>query len=170
MKYTRKYNSPIGLLTLASDGDRLTGLWIEGQAYFPKIDQTVLKKDDLPIFHETISWLETYFQGENPGFIPPISLKGTEFRKQVWNVLAEIPYGELITYGEIARQVSQIKNGKYVSPRAVGGAVGHNPISIIIPCHRVIGVDNRLTGYAGGLDVKIKLLEYEKIDSSRYRR
>lgn len=170
MKYIRKYNSPIGLLTLASDGESLTGLWIEGQANFPKFDKTVLEKDDLPIFNQAISWLDEYFQGKKPAVLLPVSPEGTEFRKQVWNALVKIPYGELTTYGEIARQISQKQNGRYVSPRAVGGAVGHNPISIIIPCHRVIGSNNRLTGYAGGLDVKVKLLEYEKIEPSRYRR
>lgn len=166
MKYWRKYKSPVGLLTLASDGENLTGLWIEGQSYFPERDEDVQSKDDLPVFEQTIDWLERYFQGENPGKIPPVAPEGTEFRKLVWKILEEIPYGGLTTYGEIAKEISKQQNGKFISARAVGGAVGHNPISIIIPCHRVIGIDGSLTGYAGGLDVKVKLLEKEGIDVS----
>ncbi len=166
MKYWRKHKSPVGLLTLASDGENLTGLWIEGQNYFPERDEDVQSKDDLPVFEQTIDWLERYFQGENPGKIPPVAPEGTEFRKLVWKILEEIPYGGLTTYGEIAKEISKQQNGKFISARAVGGAVGHNPISIIIPCHRVIGSDGSLTGYAGGLDVKVKLLEKEGIDVS----
>ena len=170
MNYIRKYASPAGMLTLASDGESLTGLWIEGQDYFPDLDKTVNQKDDLPVFVQTIQWLNKYFEGTNPGALPPVAPEGTGFRKAVWDVLVKIPYGTLKTYGDVAREVSGNQNGKFVSPRAVGGAVGHNPISIIIPCHRVIGSNNSLTGYAGGLDLKVKLLESEKINVSKYKR
>ena len=134
------------------------------------MDKTVNQKDDLPVFVQTIQWLNKYFEGTNPGALPPVAPEGTGFRKAVWDVLVKIPYGTLKTYGDVAREVSGNQNGKFVSPRAVGGAVGHNPISIIIPCHRVIGSNNSLTGYAGGLDLKVKLLESEKIDVSKYKR
>lgn len=165
MKFIRKYESPVGMLTLASDGKSLTGLWIEGQDYFPELEKKAIEQDNLPVFQQTISWLEKYFQGENPGKLPPVAPEGTEFRKAVWDVLVDIPFGELTTYGEIAKEISEKQNGKNVSARAVGGAVGHNPISIIIPCHRVIGSDGSLTGYAGGLDKKVKLLEIEGIET-----
>jgi methylated-DNA-[protein]-cysteine S-methyltransferase len=164
MNYFRKYNSPVGVITLAGTDKNLTGLWIEGQNYFPEWGTDVELKEDLPVFKQTIDWLERYFRGENPGALPPVAPEGTEFRKQVWKVLEKIPYGELTTYGEIAKQISKQQNGKFISPRAVGGAVGHNPICIIIPCHRVIGSDGSLTGYAGGMDVKVRLLETEGMD------
>lgn len=165
MKFFSKYNSSLGELTLASDGESLTGLWIEGQEYFPNMSKSI-EITDLPIFNETKDWLNRYFKGENPGKIPAVAPDGTEFRKLIWKELINIPYGELTSYGDIANQISENQNGKFISPRAVGGAVGHNPISIIIPCHRVIGSDGSLTGYAGGLDKKVKLLEYEGIDVS----
>ena len=170
MKYISKYASPVGMLTLASNGESLTGLWIEGQDYFPELDQSAIVKDDLPVFLQTIQWLEDYFKGKNPGKIPSVAPEGTEFRKAVWEVLMQIPYGKLTTYGDVAREVSKNQNDQFVSPRAVGGAVGHNPISIIIPCHRVVGSNNSLTGYAGGLDLKVKLLESEKVDLAGYKR
>lgn len=166
MKYTREFSSPLGVLTFASDGKNLTGLWIQGQDYFPEVIEKMERKDDLPIFIETISWLNRYFKGDDPGKIPSVAPEGTEFRKIVWEELMKIPYGELTSYGNIAKQISKNQNGKFVSARAVGGAVGHNPISIIIPCHRVIGSNGDLTGYAGGLDIKVKLLESEGIDVS----
>ena len=165
MKFFSKYNSPIGELTLSSDGEKLTGLWISGQAYFPELKNSS-ENGDLPIFSQTREWLRRFFNGENPGETPPIAPEGTEFRKLIWSELLKIPYGELVSYGDIAKQISIKQKGKFISPRAIGGAVGHNPISIIIPCHRVIGSDGNLTGYAGGLDKKVKLLELEGIDVS----
>ncbi|QOV19531.1 methylated-DNA--[protein]-cysteine S-methyltransferase [Blautia liquoris] len=166
MCYSTTYQSPIGLLTLASDGNNLIGLWIEGQKYFCKnMPETMMKKDDLPVFGMVKNWLDRYFAGKQPGISQlPLSPRGSDFRKDVWKILCEIPYGEVTTYGEIAAKIAAIMNKESMSSRAVGGAVGHNPISIIIPCHRVIGSDGSLTGYAGGVDVKVKLLKLEGAD------
>ncbi|MFV0392660.1 MAG: methylated-DNA--[protein]-cysteine S-methyltransferase [Paludibacteraceae bacterium] len=163
MKYICKYHSPVDVLTLASDGTSLTGLWMDSQKYFPKINDIAAEKHDLPIFDQTIEWLDYYFQGKNPNFTPPTDADGSEFRKSVWNELLKIPYGSITTYGEIAHRMSVSQNGKFISPRAVGNAVGHNPISIIVPCHRVIGSNGSLTGYAGGLERKVKLLNLEGV-------
>lgn len=152
MNYTQKYLSPFGKIILSSDGENLTGLWFEGQKYFP---EKLGEEKDLPIFEKTFKWLDIYFSGEEPKFTPKIKVFTTDFRKKVCKNLLKIHYGEVTTYGEIAKKINS-------SPRAVGGAVGHNPISIIIPCHRVIGSNGNLTGYAGGIDKKIKLLELEK--------
>jgi methylated-DNA-[protein]-cysteine S-methyltransferase len=212
MHYSTTYASPVGLLTLASDGDNLTGLWIEGQKYFKgSITEAMMEKADIPVFAKAREWLDSYFAGELPdtserlgagerldtgerfdvggqpdtggrpdagehpgagerpdtGGHPgtcslPLVPSGSLFRRRVWDILRGIPYGELVTYGDIAAQLG-------TSARAVGGAVGHNPISIIIPCHRVIGANGNLTGYAGGIDVKIKLLELEGIDTSKLK-
>ncbi len=166
MIYTVKYESDIGELLLASDGENLTGLWFEGQKYyFSTAKNETEEKDDLPIFRQTKSWLDRYFSGER---VTPYELKlkphGSDFRQKVWKLLCEIPYGKVTTYGEIAKKIAKMQGRKSMSAQAVGGAVGHNPISIIIPCHRVIGADGSLTGYAGGIDKKIKLLEIEKMN------
>jgi methylated-DNA-[protein]-cysteine S-methyltransferase len=164
MRYTTTYPSPIGLLTLASDGVNLTGLWIEGQKYFGSgIVGAITGDAELPVFDKTRDWLDRYFAGGRPD-ASGLSLApgGGEFRRRVWHILCGIPYGELTTYGDIAARLG-------TSARAVGGAVGHNPISVIIPCHRVVGADGSLTGYAGGIDVKIKLLKLEGIDTSRFK-
>jgi len=165
MTYTARYKSEIDELLLVSDGESLTGLYIEGQKYyFSGINDDTEEKDDLPIFRRTRSWLDRYFSGET---VTPYELKlkpqGSDFRRMVWKFLCEIPYGETTTYGEIAGKIAKMQGRKSMSAQAVGGAVGHNPISIIIPCHRVIGADGSLTGYAGGIDKKIKLLEIERI-------
>lgn len=145
---------------MAGDGTALTGLWIDGQKY----DRATLaeaEEAELPVFRQTQEWLKIYFAGREPEFMPPLAPKGTAFRQEVWEILRKIPYGKTITYGEIAAQIAE-KHGKAsMSAQAVGGAVGHNPISILIPCHRVIGADGSLTGYAGGIDKKAKLLEIE---------
>lgn len=156
MDYIMKCPSPVGELTLASDGENIVGLWLEGQKYFTATlnDQTCEKQ--LPVFDEAQRWLDIYFSGREPDFLPPIAPRGSEFRRAVWEELLRIPYGETISYGEIARRL-----GGKTSARAVGGAVGHNPISIIIPCHRVVGAKGGLTGYAGGVDKKIQLLQLE---------
>lgn len=171
MYYETTYQSPVGLITLASDGENLVGLWLEGQKYYGgTIPESMTQKDDLVVFRTTKSWLDRYFRGEKPAIselsIAPI---GGEFRQMVWNILCQIPYGEVTTYGNIAKQVAVKMNKKSMSSQAVGGAVGHNPISIIIPCHRVVGSNGSLTGYAGGIHTKIKLLELEEVDMTPLR-
>lgn len=162
MVYTFHYTSPLGIITLAGNGESLTGLWLDGQKYFPHklISESI--ESELPIFKQTVKWLDIYFSGRIPDFIPPISLNTTPFRKAVYDILLTIPYGQTMTYGEIANIIAEPKGVERMSAQAVGGAVGHNPISIIVPCHRVVGADGRLTGYAGGLDRKIELLKLEK--------
>ena len=151
--YYKKVPSPVGQLTLASDGEALTGLWTEKNA------PAAGKLAELPVFELTVRWLETYFSGREPGFMPPLRMNGTPFRLRVWELLRDIPFGALTTYGALSDKLRAA--GIKVSPRAVGGAVGANPISIIVPCHRVIGADGSLTGYAGGLETKISLLRIE---------
>lgn len=168
MKYTSQYHSPLGAITLASDGEALTGLWFNDQKYFAaKLDVNHQEKD-LPIFEQTKEWLDIYFMGKEPDFLPPISLKSTPFRESVWQILLKIPYGKTITYGDIANMLAKERGVSKMSGQAVGGAVGHNPISIIVPCHRVVGSNGSLTGYAGGLDKKISLLQLEKINTSQF--
>ena len=160
--YIHHYNFPLGIITLASNGESLTGLWFEGQKYFPHklISESI--ESELPIFKQTVKWLDIYFSGGVPDFTPPISLNTTPFRKAVYDILLTIPYGQTMTYGEIANIIAEQNGVGRMSAQAVGGAVGHNPVSIIIPCHRVVGADGSLTGYAGGLDRKIELLKLEK--------
>lgn len=163
MMYTCFYKSPLGLITLASDGKNLIGLWIEGQTNYQSTISSDIKVDDgLPVFKETKLWLDKYFMGE-PMEIGdlPLLMHGSIFREKVWQLLSKIPYGKLVTYGDIAKKMASLSGVNKMSAQAVGGAVGHNPISIIVPCHRVVGADGKLTGYAGGLDLKIKLLELE---------
>ncbi|WP_303821950.1 methylated-DNA--[protein]-cysteine S-methyltransferase [Ruminococcus flavefaciens] len=155
------YISPLGGITLASDGKALTGLWFDGQKYFPHKLVEESSEAELPIFTQTCKWLDIYFSGKEPDFTPPISLCITPFRKVVYDILLTIPYGQTMTYGEIARILADQQGAEHMSAQAVGNAVGHNPISIIIPCHRVVGVDGSLTGYAGGLDKKTALLKLE---------
>ena len=159
--FMTKYESPVGNLTLVSNGRQLTGLFVDGQRYFPDVSKMETKKD-LAVFDATIHWLDAYFEGKSPcGETIPLKPEGTTFRMAVWKLLMAIPYGGTTTYGELARKLNETA-GMKTCARAVGNAVGHNPISIIIPCHRVIGVDGGLTGYAGGLDVKRKLLKLEQ--------
>ena len=151
MFYYTKYNSPIGKLTIASDENNIIGLWIEGQKYFGgTISGQMTLAENIDILNKAKKWLERYFKGDKPSsFELPIKPIGGEFRQIIWRILRKIPYGEVITYGEIAKKVAEIQNKETMSAQAVGGAVGHNPISIIIPCHRVIGAKGDLTGYAG---------------------
>ena len=162
MIYTYIYASSLGSITLASDGESLTGLWFDRQKHFPHklISESIVA--ELPIFTRTCNWLDIYFSGRNPDFTPPIFLQTTPFRKAVYDILLTIPYGQTMTYGGIANMIAKQKGIERMSAQAVGNAVGHNPISIIIPCHRVIGADGSLTGYAGGFDRKIELLKLEK--------
>ena len=169
MWYSSQYLSPVGNCLLASDGEALTGLWLEGQKYCcATVRGAGTTKDDLPVFAEAKRWLDRYFAGQRPR-ISELSLApaGSEFRQLVWHALCEIPYGEVTTYGALARAAAARLGRAHMSAQAVGGAVGHNPISIIIPCHRVVGADGSLTGYAGGLCVKRRLLEHEGVDLSR---
>lgn len=165
MIYISKYKSKLGNITLASDGINLTGLWFDGQKYFLASVEKEIEEKNLEIFDKAKLWLDKYFSGEK---VSPNELRlkpeGTDFRRKIWKILCEIPYGKTTTYGQIAKILAQRDNKKSYSAQAIGGAVGHNPISIIIPCHRVIGVNGNLTGYAGGLEKKKKLLEIERIE------
>lgn len=161
MEYIHKYMSPIGGITMASNGEKLIGLWFDGQKYFADTLGNDYIEEKLPIFEETCRWLDIYFNGKVPEFMPEISINTTSFRREVWKVLLSIPYGKTMTYGEIANKIADQRGIKRMSAQAVGNAVGHNPISIIIPCHRVVGQNGKLTGYAGGLDKKLWLLNME---------
>ncbi len=161
MTYTARYHSPLGEIILACDDEAITGLWFSGQRYFDNTFLRDAKKENHPLLDEAKHWLDIYFSGHEPDFLLPLKYDATEFRKMVWNILRTIPYGRTITYGEIAAIIKSQTGGGKMSAQAVGGAVGHNPISIIIPCHRVVGSDGGLTGYAGGINRKIKLLELE---------
>lgn len=166
MFYISKYNSPIGGITLASNGKELTGLWFDGQKYFADNLPKEREEKELPIFVQTKKWLDIYFSSKAPDFTPPLSMDGiSPFRKRVWEIMLAIPFGETITYGEIAKQIEK-ETGKRVSAQAVGGAVGHNSVSLVIPCHRVVGTNGSLTGYAGGIDKKVWLLKTEHADMS----
>ncbi|MGL6298865.1 MAG: methylated-DNA--[protein]-cysteine S-methyltransferase [Methanobacteriaceae archaeon] len=183
MYYYTIYKSPIGELTIASDTvdndnsnsdysikNNIIGLWIDGQKYHGNSRNIkMLKKDDLPIFETTKNWLDRYFKRKKPDISElPLAPIGTEFRQEVWKILCEIPYGNVISYGDISKEIAAKMNKETMSSQAVGGAVGHNPISIIIPCHRVVGLNGSLTGYAGGINRKIQLLELEGIDISDF--
>jgi methylated-DNA-[protein]-cysteine S-methyltransferase len=153
---------------LACDGENLIGLWIEGQKYHANtLTGQVTERDDIPVFDETKKWLGRYFAGEKPAVAElPLAPIGGEFRQGVWDILRAIPYGEVTTYGGIAKKIAEKTGKTSMSAQAVGGAVGHNPISIIIPCHRVVGTNGSLTGYGGGIGIKVKLLEFEGVDMS----
>lgn len=157
-----RYPSPIGIITLSSNGTALTGLWFDGQKYFAQTLSEPYEEKLLPVFEDTIKWLDTYFGGAVPDYTPELSVHSTPFRKAVYDILLTIPYGQTKTYGEIAEILAQQTGKKKMSSQAVGGAVGHNPISIIIPCHRVVGADGSLTGYTGGLKRKQFLLDIER--------
>lgn len=168
MRYLNCYGSPLGKITLAFRQDALCGLWFVGQKYFGRCLDGSEKTGNGEIVEKTKMWLDIYFSGREPDFVLPLHISGTEFQKRVWNKLLTIPYGTTMTYGEIASSISNDRTNGSASPRAVGGAVGRNDISIVIPCHRVIGAGRSLTGYAGGLDKKISLLRSEHIDISRF--
>lgn len=167
MQNILEYNSPLGKMLLSADEIGLNGVWFYGQKYFARN----LKEEASPSNNTTLTiakhWLDIYFSGTEPDFLPPLNLIGSEFQKDIWNILKSIPYGQTTTYGIIAKQLAKQLGLKSMSSQAVGGAVGHNPLGIIIPCHRVIGTNNCLTGYAGGIDKKIKLLQLEGIDTKK---
>lgn len=163
MQYRTTYTSPLGGMLLASDGCALTGLWFEGQKYLPPCVPEMQANDDLPVFAQTKRWLDGYFSGRDPGGCPPLRPAGTEFQRQVWQQLCTIPYGQTVTYGQVAAQIARERGTARMSAQAVGGAVGHNPISVIVPCHRVLGANGALTGYAGGIEKKRALLALEGV-------
>lgn len=168
MEYTHHCASPLGGITLASDGEALTGLWFDGQKYFAATLERDHAEKALPIFAQTVRWLDVYFGGAAPDFTPPLRLKATAFQKAVWDVLLSIPYGRTMTYGEIAARIAGQRGLPRMSAQAVGGAVGRNPVSLIVPCHRVVGADGSLTGYAGGIGKKLRLLTLERADLSGF--
>ena len=163
MQYISRYLSPLGPITIASDGESLIGLWFDGQKYDrASIGKDCIPGDNLDIIGETRRWLDIYFSGREPDFTPKMKVAGSTFKKMVAEIMLAIPYGKTTTYGDIAQEVARRMGRDQMSAQAVGGAVGHNAISIIIPCHRVLGTDGNLTGYAGGLDRKKYLLKMEK--------
>lgn len=168
MIYTQHYDSPLGGILLAADDVGLTGLWFDGQKYFARGLSNERIAQETSVLTEAKRWLDIYFAGKEPDFTPPLHPIGSAFRRSVWEILLQIPYGQTATYGEIARQHAKKQGLDRMSAQAVGGAVGHNEISIIIPCHRVVGADGSLTGYAGGIDKKEALLELERADMSRF--
>ena len=168
MTYIQHYDSPLGGILLAADEIGLTGLWFDGQKYFARGLPGERTEQETPVLAEARRWLDIYFTGKEPDFTPPLHPIGSVFRKAVWEILLQIPYGQTTTYGEIARQLAERQGLARMSAQAVGGAVGHNEIGIIIPCHRVVGTNGSLTGYAGGIAKKEKLLELERADTSRF--
>ena len=154
MVYTTEYASPLGAITLACDEEAIIGLWFNGQRYFGNI----------PLFADAKRWLDIFFSGREPDFLPLLRYDSTPFRKTVCEIMLTIPYGRTMTYGEIAAEVARRQGLEKMSAQAVGGAVGHNPISLMIPCHRVVGTNGSLTGYGGGIARKVKLLELERPD------
>lgn len=170
MIYTKHYDSPLGGILLAADETGLTGLWFDGAKYFAAGLVGEVGRGETPVLAETVRWLDCYFAGTEPDFTPPLHPRGSAFRLAVWDILRQIPYGATVTYGEIARRLAAQRGQSRLSAQAVGGAVGHNTISIILPCHRVVGTDGSLTGYAGGLDKKTALLRLERVDTRRFLR
>ena len=168
MVYTCHYESPLGGMLLAADEIGLTGLWFDGEKYLEKQLPAEHIERETPILVESKRWLDIYFTGTEPDFLPPLHPDGSEFQQAVWELLLQIPYGKTVTYGELARQLAEKRGIARMSAQAVGGAVGHNRISVIIPCHRVVGTNGSLTGYAGGIDKKVKLLELEKTDMTGF--
>lgn len=168
MIYTHHYESPLGGIMLSSNEKELTGLWFDGQKYFGDTLPKEYVEKSLPIFEQTIHWLDVYFSGKAPNFTPPLLMDTTPFRKTVWEVMLTIPFGQTMTYGEIANKIAEQKGLPKMSAQAVGGAVGHNSISLIIPCHRVVGTNGSLTGYAGGIDKKVQLLTLERADMTSF--
>ncbi len=195
--YTTQYASPLGEITLACNEDAIIGLWFNDQKHFgatlpaeenstavapnghPLLDPNgppllapdvhpLLTPDGHPVLEDALRWLDLYFSGKKPDFLPPLRYGSTPFRKAVYDILLTIPYGETMTYGQIATLIAAQQGPEKMSAQAVGGAVGRNPIALMIPCHRVVGVGGNLTGYAGGLDRKLKLLELEKVDTSQF--
>lgn len=160
----QRYESPLGEILLLADEAGVTGLWFVGQKYFARTLETDYAQGETPALAEARRWLDAYFAGKEPDFMPPLHPAGTEFQRAVWEILLQIPYGRTMTYGQIGERLAREQGRTTMSAQAVGGAVGHNPISILIPCHRVVGTNGSLTGYAGGVEKKIRLLELEQAD------
>lgn len=161
MQYISHYDSPLGNILLAADGGNLTGLWFEGQKHFARTLGDIYEEQNLPVLEAAKHWLDVYFSGREPDFRPPLRWNGTPFQQDVWEILLTIPYGKTVTYGDIAKMLAARPGHGPVSAQAVGGAVGRNPLSVMVPCHRVVGAGGRITGYAGGIDNKIALLALE---------
>lgn len=168
MKYTSHYTSPFGDILLAADDEGLTGLWFEGHRYYGDHLDPSHQDLETPAIQEAKNWLDTYFSGQNPKTTPPLHIIGSDFQKEICDIMLQIPFGQVRTYGDIAQEIAKKRGIKQMSSRAVGGAVGHNPVSIIVPCHRVVGANGNLTGYGGGIDRKIKLLTLEGVDMSQF--
>ena len=166
MTYIQHYDSPLGGILLAADEIGITGLWFDRHKHFASTLPAERIEQSSPALEKAKRWLDIYFTGREPDFMPPLHPIGSPFRQAVWEILLRIPYGQTVTYGEIARRLAEKQGFVKISAQAVGGAVGHNGISIIIPCHRVVGTNGSLTGYAGGIDKKVRLLELEKADMS----
>ena len=168
MVYTCETASPLGMITLACDGEAIIGLWFNGQKHFGNILPEQTEQKELPLLRDAKRWLELYFSGREPDFTLPLRYDSTPFRRTVCEIMLTIPYGKTMTYGEIAAEVAKRRGIEKMSAQAVGGAVGHNPISLMIPCHRVVGTNGSLTGYGGGIQRKLRLLELERVDMSRF--
>lgn len=168
MIYTQHYESPLGGILLAADETGLTGLWFDGEKYYADNLAAEHEARDTQALGAAKRWLDVYFAGKEPDFLPPLHLIGSAFRQEVWQLLLEIPYGQTTTYGALARRLAERRGLRHMSAQAVGGAVGHNEISILIPCHRVVGTSGSLTGYAGGIDKKLSLLRLEQADLSGF--
>jgi len=167
MHYLSHYESPLGVMTMAGDGEHLTGLWFDGQKHDRStIDDEAALAPDLPVFTRTAQWLDAYFGGADPGFTPPIRVEGSDFKRMVTAIMLAIPFGATSTYARIAAEVARRMDRRQMSAQAVGGAVGRNPIVLIVPCHRVLASDGGLHGYAGGVDRKERLLEMEGVNVS----
>lgn len=167
MDYLHTYESPLGKIVVASDGENIVGLWFENGRYFAEgLQKERQEQDDLPIFREADHWLDIYFSSKEPDFLPPLLVRGSDFRQRVCQLISQIPYGQTATYGELAQKIAKERGVEKMSAQAVGGAVGHNPISLMIPCHRVVGTNGSLTGYGGGIQRKVKLLQLERVDMS----
>ncbi len=164
MECIGKYKSPLGEMTLAGSEEGLSGLWFDGQKYFGSTLTENHKEGDLPVFKETKEWLDIYFSGKNPDFTPPLVLSASPFRKSIWEIMLNISYGKTRTYKEISEIIAKRRGLAHMSAQAIGGAVAHNPIMIILPCHRMVGANGSLTGYAGGIERKIALLKLENAD------
>jgi methylated-DNA-[protein]-cysteine S-methyltransferase len=168
---TKTYHSPIGDILLAEKEDSLIGLWLEGQKYYlsKMKKEEMIQNEEASVLTKTSEWLDRYFRGGKPLISElPLAPIGSEFRQSVWKILCDVPYGEVLTYGEIARMIAAEQGVERMSAQAVGGAVSHNPISIIIPCHRIVGTNGSLTGYAGGIAKKVWLLTHEEVDVKKY--
>lgn len=161
MDYIQEYNSPLGSITIASDEALVTGIWFENSRFFSKALSGKYINQATAAAEQAVHWLDIYFNNKIPDFTPPLLLKGTDFRMTVWKMLLDIPYGETVSYGDIAKAIAKRRGIEKMSAQAVGNAVGHNPISIIVPCHRVVGSKGSLTGYGGGIERKKELLRME---------